>query len=238
MRAVLEAILTHATASTPNVLARDSSLHEAVLDQQRPVQQPHRAQVRAAPHAAGVARGGVGRRSEPAPCCRRGQANQSSGSSTGWRRCSSIPRSIRSSPTRRQVRARHPGREREQPVRGRQHGGPREVQPSATGSTRGSSSATAGWWKRSTEWAAATTARSGASSVISRRVPVCHPGDGRGARGAHSLLRDRRGSGPRRLRHRLGARPGLARGHHQRLRRGLHGPARHQRRVGRHRQLR
>ena len=43
---------------------RDPALHEAVLDQQRPLQQPHRAQVRAEVHAAGVCRRREGGRAE------------------------------------------------------------------------------------------------------------------------------------------------------------------------------
>ena len=47
MREVLEEILTHAAGVDAGDARRDRALHEAVLDQHRPVQQPDRAQVRA-----------------------------------------------------------------------------------------------------------------------------------------------------------------------------------------------
>ena len=47
MRDVLEAIVTHADRRRSDDARRDPALHEAVLDQHRPVQQPDRAQVRA-----------------------------------------------------------------------------------------------------------------------------------------------------------------------------------------------
>ena len=50
MRALLEAIADASERrSMPTVLHEDPALHEAVLDQQRPLQQPHRAKVRPAP---------------------------------------------------------------------------------------------------------------------------------------------------------------------------------------------
>ena len=48
MRAPLEAVLTHGERRRRGGARRDPALHEAVLDQHRSVQQPHRAQVRAA----------------------------------------------------------------------------------------------------------------------------------------------------------------------------------------------
>ena len=48
MRDVLEAIVTHPAGVDPDDARRDPALHQAVLDQHRPVQQPDRAQVRAA----------------------------------------------------------------------------------------------------------------------------------------------------------------------------------------------
>ena len=52
MRAVLEAVLRHPAGVEPQTLAAIAALHEAVLDQHRPVQQPDRAKVRAGLHAA------------------------------------------------------------------------------------------------------------------------------------------------------------------------------------------
>ena len=57
MRDVLEEIITHPENVDPQTLARDSALHEAVLDQHRALQQPDRAQVRPHVHAGGLCRG-------------------------------------------------------------------------------------------------------------------------------------------------------------------------------------
>ena len=62
MRDVLEAIVTHAAGVDPRDARRDHALHQAVLDQHRPVQQPHGAQVRARVHARRVRRRGARRR--------------------------------------------------------------------------------------------------------------------------------------------------------------------------------
>ena len=62
--------------------------------------------------------------------------------------------------------------------------------------------------------------------------------DGDGAARADHVLPDRRGRRPRGLRHRLGAGQGVAGRHHQRLHRGLSRRARHQGRVGSARLLR
>ena len=59
-----------------------------------------------------------------------------------------------------------------------------------------------------------------------------------GAARVDPVLRDRRDRRPRRLRHRLGARSRFTGRHDQRVRRGLHGRARHQGRVGSARLLR
>ena len=111
MRDVLEAIVTHAARRRSRDRCRDRALHEAVLDQHRPVQQPHRAQIRAALHARGV-RGGRARRRNAR---RRVSA---AGRRDARRRCSrglqpmffDADASIRSSRTRRRRRAGHPGR--------------------------------------------------------------------------------------------------------------------------------
>ena len=105
MRAVLEAILTHATRRRPEGSRRDSPVHEAVLDQQRPVQQRDRAKVRSPPDAAGVARSGGrcragGRRATEEPGESLETADRPAGADVP-----AIPRSIRPSPTRRPVPA-------------------------------------------------------------------------------------------------------------------------------------
>ena len=60
MRGVLEQIVAHPAGVDSADAHRDPALHEAVLDQQRSLQQPHRAQVRPAVHARGVRRRGQG----------------------------------------------------------------------------------------------------------------------------------------------------------------------------------
>ena len=107
MRDVLEAILAHPQSVDKATLDEITPLHEAVLDQQRSVQQPDRPQVRAAVHA--------GRRWPPphAPPQQAGatfplqdRAKRSISCWRGCSRCSSIRTSIRSSPARRRRRAR------------------------------------------------------------------------------------------------------------------------------------
>ena len=56
MRDVLEAILTHRDGVDAGTARRDPALHEALLDQHRPLQQPDGAQVRPRLHARGVPR--------------------------------------------------------------------------------------------------------------------------------------------------------------------------------------
>ena len=59
MRDVLEAILTHPAGVDTGDARRDHALHEAVLDQQRPAQQPDRPQVRAPDSAGRIRRRGA-----------------------------------------------------------------------------------------------------------------------------------------------------------------------------------
>ena len=140
MREVLEEILTHATGIDAATLAEIRPLHEALLDQLRSVQQPDGAQVRAAVRAGGV----PGRRRHRRTRRARGFRLRPGESlddllDAAARRCSSTRRSIRSSPTRRRSGgARHPGGEREQPVRRRHDGRPARDSRSATRSTPGS----------------------------------------------------------------------------------------------------
>ncbi len=106
MRDVLEAIVAHPAGVRRGDARRDPPLHEALLDQHRALQQPHRAQVRAPVHARGVrrgrARGREGRRDVPAART----ARRSTACSRACTRCSSIRRSIRRSRARRRRRGR------------------------------------------------------------------------------------------------------------------------------------
>ena len=106
MRDVLEAIITHPAGVDPKTLEEITALHEAVLDQHRSVQQPDRAQVRAAVHAGGLRGGRARRRESRRRRSRSGAARRSISSSRGSSRCSSIPTSIRRSPRRRRRRGR------------------------------------------------------------------------------------------------------------------------------------
>ena len=89
MRDVLEEIITHPAGVDPRDARGDPALHEAVLDQHRPVQQPDRAQVRAEVHAGGVCRRGARGRRRPARSFRCGPARRSTRCSRGCSRCSS-----------------------------------------------------------------------------------------------------------------------------------------------------
>ena len=105
MRGILEQIVAHPQGVDRGDARRDPALHQAVLDQQRALQQPHRAQVRAQPaRRRRLPRGeGRGRGGRPS---RRRRANRSTRCWRGCSRCSSIRTSIRSSPTRRRARPR------------------------------------------------------------------------------------------------------------------------------------
>ena len=74
----------------PATLAEIAALHEAVLDQHRPVQQPHGAQVRADVHARGVRRRGARGRDGRRAAAAREPARRSTSCSRGCSRCSSI----------------------------------------------------------------------------------------------------------------------------------------------------
>ena len=86
---------------------RDRALHEAVLDQHRPLQQPHGAQVRARrarPTAFAAAAHAAAARRRALSAAR--PARRSTRCSRGCSRCSSTPTSIRPSPARRRAPAR------------------------------------------------------------------------------------------------------------------------------------
>ena len=170
MRDVLEAIVTHPARRRSGDARRDPALHEAVLDQHRPVQQPDRAQVRADVHAGGVCRGGA-----------RGRASRRARS-----RCRTARRSTQLlarlqpmffDPERRSDRHQqdaaagqgHPHGERQQPVRRRDDEGSRGLRRAAPAQLAAREDATAGSSKRSTASAAATARRSPRSSSTSRR---------------------------------------------------------------------
>ena len=70
MRDLLEALVTHEHALLPADPGRGVALHQAVLAEQRRLQQPHRPQVRAAPQRGRAGRGGGSRGPRPAPRCR------------------------------------------------------------------------------------------------------------------------------------------------------------------------
>ena len=228
-------------ASRPHAAGRARvhlAIHEAVLDPHGPVQQPDRAEVRAVVHAGGVrggrARGGP-RGREPAARGRR------------IRRCparAAAPAVLR--PRLRADRheqdagqwAGHPRVERQQPLRRRHDGRP--------GSIHGALSA---------ELAPGEDGRRARRRGVPRRRPILgrdradrgaprggnpvrHRRHGRGARRARAVLSQRRDRRSARVRHRVGRRPGVARGHDERLHRGLHGRARREGRVGSARLLR
>ena len=162
MRDVLEEILTHADGIAAGDARRDSPLHQAVLDQHRPLQQPDGAQVRPEVHARGASGRGRGSPSATArassPICR-------------------VAASVLLRPRRRSHRHQqdagagegHPAGERQQPVRGRDDGGPRRLRGALSAQLAAGQAGRHGWSRRSTGSADATTSTSARSSVTSRR---------------------------------------------------------------------
>ena len=236
MRDILEALVTHDHAPGADDARRGDALHQAVLDQQRRLQQPHRAQVRAAPERR--------RRWSRPPTPRRGPAPASALPGRVGGGAGPAPGADASStPTIDPMvtcktpggRRRHPARQRQQPLRRRDDGRPRRASRSGIRSTRAWSSGTASWSKRSTASAAATTTSCRASSRHLRSGDPDAPRR-RSPRPCAALIQwyrtgeDARSRG---LRHRLGAGHRHAGGHDERLHRGLHGRPRHQGRVGR-----
>ena len=191
-------------------------------------------------HARGVRRRGARGRAAPARAFRCGTARRSTRCSRGCSRCSSIPTSTRSSPTRRRA----PGKdilaaERQQPLRRRDDGGPRRVR-------RSSYPLNSRLVKRDgklVEEVYRVGGRYGAQIAaivghLEAAIPFATEPMADGAARADHVLPDRRGGRPRGVRHRLGAGQGVAGRHDQRLHRGLPGRARHQGRVGSARLLR
>ena len=235
MRDVLEAIVTHADRRRSGDARRDPALHEAVLDQHRPVQQPHRAQVRADVHAATRSRP---RRTPPQragarfPLQRRRNARRSC--SRGSQPMFFDPTSIPPSPARRRAPGKDiltasannlyvgvtmtdlEGFEEQHPLNSRlvKHDGRLVEEVYRVGGRYGA------------QIAAIVAAPRGGD-------PVRHRADGRGAARADRVLPDRRGRRSRGVRHRVGAGQGVAGRHDQRLHRGVPRRARHQGRVGR-----
>ena len=236
MREVLEEILTHAEGvDSAKPLEAIHRLHEALLDQQRAVQQPDRPQVRPRGRAGGVPRGG------PRRGRRRGaefpaRAGETLDAMLDPPRAGLLRPGRRPDPDQQVARPR-PGpaaRERQQPLRRGLDGRPRGLRRGVR-----------------TELAARQARRRPPRGGLPHRRrrplrrrsprgrpapgsghPVRHGADGGGAPGADHLVPHRTPAGPARLRHRLGGRPGLARRHHQRVHRGLHGRARRQGRLG------
>ncbi len=152
---------------------------------------------------AAAARGRDERRhaSPPAPASR---------STSCWRgcvRCSSTP-TVDPMVTNKTPEGRqgHPAGERQQPLQRRRRWPTSRASPRSTASTRGSSSRTAGWSKRSTRSAAATTSQIRAIvGHLEAAQPFATPTDGGGAARARAVVPHRRGRRPQGLRHRLGA---------------------------------
>ena len=217
---------------------RDRALHQAVLDQHRPVQQPHVAQVRARVRARRVRRRGARRRT------RRRALSAAAGETLDALLARLQPMffdlDVDPTVTSKTPRARqgHRHRQRQQPLRRRDDGGSRGV--------RGEAPA---------ELAAGEARRPARRGGLPRRRPlrradrrdraaprsgdsVRDRADGEGAARADHVLPHRRRGRPRGVRHRVGAGQGVARRHDQRLRRGLPRRAQHQGRVGSARVLR
>ena len=222
MRDILEAILTHSTGVDPKTLEEIRPLHQAVLDQQRAVQQPDRPQVR------------------PADCTpealrRRGHAAESAGATFPLRNGETLDRTLARlkpaffdpdvDPT---VTAKTPppgkdlltasannlyvgltmkdleGYQEQHPLNSRlvkKDGKIVEEVYRVGGLLR--------------------QAARGHRPAPGSGDSVCNRADGEGAEGVDHVLPDRRDEGPRSVRHRLGAGQGVAGRHDQRVRRGL-----------------
>ena len=239
MREVLEEIVTHADGVDAVDAGRDPALHEAVLDQHRAPQQPDGAQVRSRSARRGVCGG------------RRGGAAQR-------RTVSAWPgESLDRMLARLEPLFFDPDVD---PIVTSKTPGPGTRHPAGrarTTSTAASAMADLEAFVEEYPLNSRLVKRDGALVEEVYRVggrydgyiraivgspaggrPVRDAGDGRGAERAHPLLSHGCGIGPDRLRHRLGPGSQFARRHHQRVRRGLHGPSRHEGGLGGARLLR
>ena len=155
---------------------RDPALHEAVLDQHRAVQQPHRAQVRAEVHAGGVRGGRARGRSRPARRfrCEPGETLDAAARAPAAAvlRPDVDPIVTNKTPGAGQG---HPHGERQQPLRRRDDEGPRGLRGAVSAQLAAGEAATASSSKRSTASADATTRRSARSSATSRRRSRLRP---------------------------------------------------------------
>ena len=228
-------ILTHPAGVAGRDAGRADALHQAVLDQHRPVQQPDRAQVPAQSDRRRADRSGGDRAGQRRRLRAGGPANRSPSASS-----SCAPHVLRSrlrADGHVQDARRGPGHPR---VERRTISTTASPWPTSRASSERTRS-TRGWSRRDGALVEEVykvgglyDARSAASSATcatrsrSRRAPLARALDG-----ADPLLRDRRRRGSRGVRHRVGPEPRFQRRHDERLHRGLHGRARHQGRVGR-----
>ena len=168
MRDVLEAVLTHKAGIDPATLSEIEQLHEALLDQQRPVQQPDRAQIRADVHARGVRRRRAGGRAAPARNFRSRAARRSISCSRALQPMFFDPAVDPMVTNKTPPRAGHPRGERQQPLRRPDDEGPRGVQGSARAQLAAREAERRRSSKRCTASTAATAARSPRSCSTSR----------------------------------------------------------------------
>ena len=240
MRDVLEAIVTHprrrSIAPTLDEIERYTKLFWINTGPYNNLT-ARKFVLRCTPDALAAAAHAAGARGRAFPAARRRDARRAARAAAA-----DVLRSGRRSDGHQQDAAAgqgHPHGERQQPLRRRDDGRPRRASRSSIRSTRGWSSATAGWSKRSTASAAATARRSRRSSATSRRrIPYATEPMAQALRALIAFYRTGDDARSRGLRHRVGAGQGVAGRHDQRLHRGLPGRARHQGRVGSARLLR
>ena len=205
-----------------------------------PVQQPHRAQVRARRARPRRSRRPRTPPNAPAPRFRCGTARRS----TRMLRAAGAdvlrpPASSRSSRTRRRRRQRHPRRQRQQSVRRRRDDGSRRIRRAASAQLAAGQARRHDSSKRSIASAGATARQ--IAAIVSHLEAAMPYATAPMAEALGALIRfyetgeDGR---PRGVRHRVGAGQGIAGRHDQRLHRGLSRCARHQGRVGSARLLR
>ena len=238
MRDVLEAILTHPSGDAGDA-RRDPALHEAVLGQHGPVQQPHRAKVRPELHARAVCGGGArggGARARQFPL----RQGESLDALLERLKPMFFDASVDPSVTTKT------------PADGRDI-----LQSSANNLYAGVTMKDLEAFDERYPLNSRLVKKNGkiveevyrvgglydpqirdVIGHLDARHPVRDGADGQGAARAHSVVPHRRRARPPRVRHRVGRRQVVAGRHDQRLHRGLSRRARHQRRVGSARLLR
>ena len=215
------------------------AIHEAVLDPHGPVQQPDRAQVRAVVHAGGVRGGRARGGSRGRDACRSRTANPSMPCSRGCASRSSIAASSRSSRTRR-----------------RAMGGTSSSRAPTTSTSASTMADVEAFTERyplnsrlvkTDDGLVEEVYRVGGrySAEIARivghleaAIPFATDAMAEALARARAVLSQRRDRRSAPVRHRVGGRPGVARGHDDELHRGLHGRPRREGRVGSDRLLR